>query len=321
MIKYIFLFSVVASVAFAAHFTVSASEPIVDHCYPDGVCISIYDHTGTVAMINRFSTYQDMLAFFTKAWRGGDAKYDNKHRLLGMSCWNGSFFNVKYCENGADNYPECTLPEPTCDNGADNYPACSLDCDNGAIDYPSCSIFPGDVTPPPDNDGLAITSCYPDPPTAAQEETVTWHSVVSGGKEPYTYSWSGTEGLTGDTPSVEKSYVSQGSKVAALRVTDADDNKALQICIALAVNGNGPILSVDKHFVRVGEQVDVSWDVGTDDPASCTIVNTGSAPHAPANSVGNQTVNLSGGTVIFTITCPSGSDSETVRVLPVVQES
>ena len=69
-------------------------------------------------------------------------------------------------------------------------------------------------------------SCSASPDPAKIGELVTWTASVSGGTPPYTYSWSGSESLSGDTASVTKTYSTLGTKTATVTVTDSDSISA-----------------------------------------------------------------------------------------------
>jgi len=78
---------------------------------------------------------------------------------------------------------------------------------------------------------LAIESCSPDKATALVNELVTWTANgVSGGSPPYSYSWSGTDGLSGTTNPVAKSYATTGTKTASVAVTDSLSKSANRPC-------------------------------------------------------------------------------------------
>lgn len=68
--------------------------------------------------------------------------------------------------------------------------------------------------------GSALSaSCSVAPTSAIVGGTVTWTASPSGGTGSYTYSWSGTDGLSGTTQSVQKSYSSPGNKSGSVTVT------------------------------------------------------------------------------------------------------
>lgn len=52
-------------------------------------------------------------------------------------------------------------------------------------------------------------------------ETVRWEAIASGGTEPYTYVWHGTDALTGSGVSAEKIYINAGIKYGTITVTDS----------------------------------------------------------------------------------------------------
>ncbi len=73
--------------------------------------------------------------------------------------------------------------------------------------------------PPP----TPTVSCAVSPSTIPIGGSATWTATASGGTGPYTYAWSGTDGLTGATKSVAKTYDSAGPKSAFITVTDSNE--------------------------------------------------------------------------------------------------
>ncbi len=89
------------------------------------------------------------------------------------------------------------------------------------------------------NNGLDI-GCYADPATASINQPVTWAVEVTGGNAPYTYSWSGSDGLTGSASTLIKYYNTLGSKNAVVSVTSADGKTGTRACSNdVAVRGAG----------------------------------------------------------------------------------
>ncbi|MEI8328325.1 MAG: hypothetical protein WCG02_04305 [Candidatus Taylorbacteria bacterium] len=72
--------------------------------------------------------------------------------------------------------------------------------------------------------------CYVDPSNAKVNQPVTWSVEVTGGMAPYTYTWSGTDNLTGSESSVIKYYSTTGSKSAIVSVTSADGRTGSRAC-------------------------------------------------------------------------------------------
>lgn len=85
--------------------------------------------------------------------------------------------------------------------------------------------------------GLDI-GCYADPGNASPNQPVTWNVEVTGGAAPYRYSWSGSDGLTGESNTVIKYYQTSGQKSAIVTVTSADGRTGTKACSnAIAVRG------------------------------------------------------------------------------------
>lgn len=73
-------------------------------------------------------------------------------------------------------------------------------------------------------------ACYPDKTSARIGTPVTWAVEAVGGSGNYSYSWIGTNGLSGNSLSVMTTYSSAGTKSATVTVTDANGRTASQAC-------------------------------------------------------------------------------------------
>lgn len=62
-------------------------------------------------------------------------------------------------------------------------------------------------------------SCVASVSRAETGETITWRVNPTGGNGYYSYSWSGTDNLSGYTPNLTKSYSSEGTKTATVAIT------------------------------------------------------------------------------------------------------
>ena len=88
------------------------------------------------------------------------------------------------------------------------------------------------------NSGLDV-ACYADPTNSKIDQPITWTAEVKGGQAPYTYSWTGSEGLVGSAKSVIKYYGTIGNKSAIVTVTSADGQTSNRACSnALTVTSN-----------------------------------------------------------------------------------
>ncbi len=91
------------------------------------------------------------------------------------------------------------------------------------------------------NSGLDI-ACYSDPRTVSINQPATWITEVTGGIAPYTYTWSGTDDLSGTTGSVVKYYSTAGNKTAIITVRSADGRSETRACsTSITVRGAGNI--------------------------------------------------------------------------------
>ncbi|HEX5757779.1 MAG TPA: Ig-like domain-containing protein [Thermoanaerobaculia bacterium] len=56
---------------------------------------------------------------------------------------------------------------------------------------------------------------------------MTWRAVVSGGSGNFTFSWTGSDGLTGDSQLATKTYATEGFKLARVTVSDTANGDAV----------------------------------------------------------------------------------------------
>lgn len=79
--------------------------------------------------------------------------------------------------------------------------------------------------------GSLGASCYAMPSSPNLNETVTWYGNAVGGSGYYTYTWSGSDSLSGNSSTVNKSYSTLGQKVATLTVY-SNGQSVTQTCVA-----------------------------------------------------------------------------------------
>ena len=126
------------------------------------------------------------------------------------------------------------------------------------------------VTARSDCAGAPSVSCSVSPTTAITGQNVTWTATPSGGAgAPWTYSWTGTDSLTGSSASVVKSYATTGTKTASVNVTDSLGNSSgftacsNNVLVTPPSPGpfdmNPPTTSCSGSFPRIS----VSWTAST----------------------------------------------------------
>ena len=124
-------------------------------------------------------------------------------------------------------------------NGQSITQQCSSGVTVGYTAYQTVGYQPVYGTVNSNSNGLDI-GCYSDPATISANQPVTWLVEVTGGAAPYTYSWTGSDGLTGSQSSVVKTYSTAGQKSAIVTVTSADGKTGTRSCTnTLAVRGSG----------------------------------------------------------------------------------
>lgn len=158
-------------------------------------------------------------------------------------------------------------------------------------------------------------SCAPNKTSPAVNESVTWTSSVSGGVGPYTYAWSGTDGLSGTANSASKSYATAGTKTATLTVRDSTPGGVVNISCTPSVSVGGacptcPVncsLTLDKAcaMANTNAQVTVRWTASG--ATQCTA--SGGTPGWDGNKSvtgGSQVFSLNSSRM-FSLVCVNGS--------------
>lgn len=119
------------------------------------------------------------------------------------------------------------------------------------------------VTPP------LAASCSVAPSSTTTGANVTWTGTASGGTGAYTYAWSGTDGLSGSSASVSKSYSTAGSKTGSVTVTSG--SQSLTAACPSPVTITAPV----SPDLSAGGVSPSSATAGTALTLSATIANTG----------------------------------------------
>lgn len=86
---------------------------------------------------------------------------------------------------------------------------------------------------------LTVACSVVPPSTTMVDQPVIWRSIPTGGSEPYVYSWMGTDGLSGNTVTVIKSYSTTGQKYATTTVVSGAETVSIGCPLSVASRG-GP---------------------------------------------------------------------------------
>ncbi len=100
-------------------------------------------------------------------------------------------------------------------------------------------------------DVLAV-SCEAVPSTATIDEEVLWTSTATGGVGGYTYDWTGTDGISGDSQTVAHTYSSAGEKTATLTVVSADETVVVSCDPVTVTEGTDTDLSAQTPTLYSG---------------------------------------------------------------------
>lgn len=128
--------------------------------------------------------------------------------------------------------PEVSLAQSRSDLGQPN-PRANLY--RGSSDYSRSSGSSSSYRPVAS--GLSA-SCAPSHFNPSRGQAVTWFASATGGSGAYTYAWSGTDGLSGNTSTVAKAYTTNGDKFATLSVTSGSQMVTVP-CASVIVGASG----------------------------------------------------------------------------------
>jgi hypothetical protein len=141
--------------------------------------------------------------------------------------------------------------DSTCYNcGGSYYDNTCYDC----YTPPVCTT----CTPTPPIVPNVIVSCSPSNYNIDSNQSVTWNAYASGGNGSLSYSWSGTDGLSGSGSQTSKTYSSTGSKTAHVTVTSGGKTSSAD-CGTVFVEEQTQLISgscsVDDSNINVDESV------------------------------------------------------------------
>lgn len=84
--------------------------------------------------------------------------------------------------------------------------------------------------------------------------------------------------------------------------------------------GGPPSLTGIPVYVIRGDDADLDWDTNGSDPASCILTGPNVSVSPLSAATGTYTVTIYGEST-YTLQCPGGTDTTTIRVLPELQET
>lgn len=163
-------------------------------------------------------------------------------------------------------------------------------------------------------------SCSVNPSSVSVNGYLNWSSTASGGTGSYTYSWSGTDGLSGNSSSVSRTYQTAGTKTGTVTITSGSQSvtRTCSAAVTEIVSGLSVSCSVDDSSVDVDEDVTYTANV-SGGSGSYSYDWTGS--ESLRGSSRNVTWSYDNdGTKNATVTVTSGSQSATASCSVRVRE-
>ncbi|MCX6702907.1 MAG: hypothetical protein NTW60_03520 [Candidatus Wolfebacteria bacterium] len=124
----------------------------------------------------------------------------------------------------------------------------SADSSPGPLPVVASSAFVEKVTSP-----LSV-ACSASPSEINVNQSVAWNAVYSGGNASYSFSWSGSDGLSGTESAVTKTYSSAGRKTASVIVSSGGQT-VTKDCGAISVTDPVSMIQKILTFVGLGKTV------------------------------------------------------------------
>lgn len=145
---------------------------------------------------------------YSYSWTGTDslsgssqsvsrAYYNPGYKYATVTVWSGGYSVTQSCSNSVNVYTY------------NNYPQ-----------YPQYPVYQGNLD----------IACYAENRNISVGQTAVWKAEATGGVAPYTYIWSGSDGLSGTGSVLSKTYSSAGNKAAVLTVRSADGRQETRDC-------------------------------------------------------------------------------------------
>jgi len=158
-----------------------------------------------------------------------------------------------------------------------------------------------------------LASCSATPSSVSVGGSIAWNATASGGSGSYTYSWTGTDSLSGSDSSISKTYTTAGSKLATITVVSGTETVTAN-CSA-TVTESPANLSVSCSATPSSAVIggSVAWNAtASGGSGSYTYSWTGTDSLSGSNSSVSKTYSTSG-EKIATVTVISGTQTATAN--------
>ena len=247
--------------------------------------------------------------------------YDNANVTVGPNSTETVRVNIPQCVTQIDAYlgQGPTIPAPGYTILSWAFASNGVDVGHG---FPT-SNYCTNPTPPPPVIPAVNGSCSATPASIQTGNSIAWLATASGGTGAYTYSWAGTDGLTGSGVSASQAYSIAGNKTASVTITSGTQS-VVKTCSAVVtapvVNQtlSGSCLATPAS-VNIGSSI--NWvATASGGTGAYTYSWTGTDGLTGGASTASQTYSTAG-TKTGTVTITSGSQSVTQTCSAVVSQN
>lgn len=105
---------------------------------------------------------------------------------------------------------------------------------------------------------MSSSTCSVSPASSQANQTVTWTANPSGGNGTYTYDWSGSDGLSGNTAIVTNAYSAYGTKNASV-IIGSGGNLVQVTCPNIVVSNTLSNSTCSPSLTQVATGTPVTW--------------------------------------------------------------
>jgi hypothetical protein len=142
---------------------------------------------------------------------------------------------------------------------------------------------------PTNNYSSLNATCYATPTTVGIGETTMWRVSAYGGTGNYHYTWSGTDGLSGNGSSISMSYGNRGTKHASVTIISGGQS--------ISRNCDNSVYVNDDYYYNNGNNYNYNNNYYNSSPTVSCIANTS---FAPVGQTVRWTASVSGGNGYYT---------------------
>ena len=182
---------------------------------------------------------------------------------------------------------------------------------NGSVtlasgDSKTCTVV-NDDNPPGAFDGV----CAVTPSTGGVGSSFAWSASATGGTGSYTFSWSGTEGLSGTSASVNKSYASGGTKTGSVVITSGSQSvtKDCSVVVTVTETAFDGVCSVSPSSAFIGDAI--TWNASATGGTGTYTYSWSGDGNLSGTAANVSNTYSSAGTKLGTVEMTSGTNTTT----------